>query len=129
MPDSQTLNVQPRNATHTQNKQKHPFFTQDNVVFPVNVTIHGNEHCKDEVTFILKKKLFTHAINKNIGNENSYCIQKLYPNTCTSLSQLWLAFTPVRAQNMFGCSLSATQRQEKDTTRKVTLSNMNKINR
>jgi len=31
------------------------------------------------------KKLFTHAISKNVGNENSYCIQKLYTNACTSL--------------------------------------------
>jgi hypothetical protein len=83
MPDSQTLNMHPR-MPDTQNNRKCPFFALDNFAVSVHVTIHSNENCKDWMTSILKK-LITHAINKNVGNENSNCIQKLYTNTCISL--------------------------------------------
>jgi len=56
MPDSQTLNVYPRNTRYTK-QSKYPFFTLDNSAVLVNVTKHSNENCKEWMTFVLKNCL------------------------------------------------------------------------
>jgi hypothetical protein len=57
MLDSEDIKMCSPDIPDTQNKQKYPFFGQDNFALLVNVTIHSNENCKEWMTFVLKNCL------------------------------------------------------------------------